>query len=87
MSANRLMKTKHVPSRLLALLFLVACLMLCAWSAPSPASAASTLSTVEPAFAAKLRPLLEAKMKELRIPGAIFYRMPRLKAPALETWG
>jgi D-alanyl-D-alanine carboxypeptidase len=73
MSANRIMKTHYFPTRLLALLLLVACLVGSAWSVYSPAQAATTRSIGEPPFAGKLRPLLEAKMKQLRIPGAIVF--------------
>lgn len=48
----------------------------------SPAGAAASSSAGEPAFAAALRPLLEAKMKELRIPGAVIY----VQAPNKGTW-
>ena len=39
----------------------------------SPTGAAASSSAGEPSFATTLRPLLEAKMKELRIPGAVIY--------------
>jgi D-alanyl-D-alanine carboxypeptidase len=73
MSANRIMKTPRFPARLLALLLLVVCLVVSTWAVSLPAEAASTLSTREPPFAGKLRPLLEAKMQQLRIPGAIIF--------------
>jgi D-alanyl-D-alanine carboxypeptidase len=69
MSANRTMKTLRITSCLLALLLL----MVLACSVSLPAEAASMPSTGEPTFAKKLRPLLEAAMKQLSIPGAIIF--------------
>ena len=69
MSANRTVKRLRIPSCLLALLLL----MVLACSVSLPAEAASMPSTGEPTFAKKLRPLLEAAMKQLSIPGAIIF--------------
>jgi D-alanyl-D-alanine carboxypeptidase len=73
MLANTIMKPPRYPARLLALLLLVVCLVASTWAISLPAQAASSLSRREPPFAGQLRPLLLAKMQQLRIPGAIIY--------------
>jgi hypothetical protein len=67
----------HFPRLVLALALLV-CLLLSAWSVSSPVQAAPARSTCQGAFAAKLKPLLQAKMQQLHILGAIVY----VNAPA-----
>ena len=66
-------KPVHLVCRFVFALALVVCLVLPASAASSPVQAAPARSTCQPAFAAKLRPLLRAKMQQLRIPGAIIY--------------
>ncbi len=70
------MRAKHVHlfRRLAFALALLVYLVLSAWSVSSPAQAVSTPSGGKPPpFVAKLKPLLQARMKQLRIPGAIIY--------------
>jgi D-alanyl-D-alanine carboxypeptidase len=69
------MRAKHVHlfRRFVFALALLVCLVVSTWAVSSPTKAASRLATREPPFAGKLRPLLEAKMKQLRIPGAIIF--------------
>jgi CubicO group peptidase (beta-lactamase class C family) len=67
-------KQVHLFRRLVFALALVVCLVLSVWSASSPAQAAPTREPAKsPPFVAKLKPLLEAKVQQLRIPGAIIY--------------
>src|SRR6516162_2491686 len=69
MSANQV----HVFNRLVFALSLFACLVVaaCAQAGISPTQATPTVRV--PAFAVKLQPLLEAKMQQLHIPGALIY--------------
>src|SRR6266566_2790565 len=67
-------KQVHLFRRLVFALTLVVCLVLSVWSASSPAQAASMRSPAKsPPFVAKLKPLLLAKMQQLRIPGALVF--------------
>jgi D-alanyl-D-alanine carboxypeptidase len=66
-------KPVHRFRRLVLALALLVCLGLSASAVRSPVQAAPARSTCQPAFAAKLKPLLLAKMQQLRIPGAIIY--------------
>jgi len=67
-------KHVHLLSRLVFPLALLACLLLSACAGSSPAQAAPTHgASKSPAFVAKLQPLLQARMQQLRIPGAIVY--------------
>src|SRR5215471_18401681 len=71
-----LMSAKHVHllGRFVFPLALLVCLLLSACSGSSPALAAPIHSAAKsPPFVAKLKPLLEARMQQLRIPGAIVY--------------
>src|SRR5437588_12814949 len=71
-----LMSPKHIHllGRLVFPLALLGCLLPSACSASSAAQSAPTRSAAKPlAFVAKLQPLLEAKMQQLHIPGAIVY--------------
>src|SRR6516165_554799 len=71
-----LMSAKHVHllSRLVFPLALLACLLLSACAYSSPAQAAPTRgASKSPPFVAKLQPLLEARMQQLRIPGVMVY--------------
>jgi D-alanyl-D-alanine carboxypeptidase len=64
----------HLVTRLVFPLALLACLLLSACSANSSALAAPDRSPAKsPPFVAKLQPLLQAQMQQLRIPGAIVY--------------
>jgi hypothetical protein len=64
----------HLFRRFVFTLALVVCLVVSAWSVSSPAQAAPRLSPAKPPpFVAKLKPLLQAKMRQLRIPGAIIF--------------
>lgn len=66
-------KPVHFFRRLVFALALLACLVLSAWSVSSPVQAAPAHSTCQAAFAAKLKPLLVARMQQVRIPGAMIY--------------
>jgi D-alanyl-D-alanine carboxypeptidase len=67
-------KPVHLFRRLVFVLALVVCLVLSTWSVSSPVQAAPTRSpAASPPFVAKLKPLLQAKMQQLRIPGAIVF--------------
>src|SRR5690242_15423888 len=80
-----LMSAKHVQllSRLVFPLALLGCLLLSACSASSPAQSAPTRgASKSPPFAAKLQPLLQAQMQQLRIPGAIVY----VNVPGQGSW-
>ena len=66
-------KQVHLFRRLVFALALVVCLVLSASAVSSSVQAAPARSTCQPAFAAKLNPLLLAKMQQARIPGAIIY--------------
>src|SRR5262245_45291814 len=69
MSVNQV----QVFNRFVVAFSLFACLVVaaCAQAGVSPAQAPPTVRV--PAFAARLQPLLEAKMQQLHIPGAIIY--------------
>jgi hypothetical protein len=61
-------------SRLLAMSLLVVCLVVRAWPVSLPVEAAVRPSTGNrPGFVAKLKPLLQAKMKQSQIPGAMIF--------------
>jgi D-alanyl-D-alanine carboxypeptidase len=66
-------KQVHLFRRFVFVLALLICLLLSAWSVSSPVRAAPARSSCQAAFAAKLKPLLVAKMVQLRLPGAIIY--------------
>jgi D-alanyl-D-alanine carboxypeptidase len=66
-------KTDHLISRFVFALSLLVCLVVAACSSAGVAPTQATPTVGVPAFAAKLQPLLEAKMQQLRIPGAIIY--------------
>jgi D-alanyl-D-alanine carboxypeptidase len=66
-------KPVHRFRRVVFALALLVCLLLSAWSVSSPVQAAPTHATGQPACVAKLKPLLQAKMQQLRIPGAIIF--------------
>jgi D-alanyl-D-alanine carboxypeptidase len=66
---KRILCTCHIFSYSLTLSLLVICLLALVYSASVPAAAASTGKP--PAFVAKLKPLLEAQMKDLEVPGAL----------------
>jgi len=78
------MKVYRLLSRPIVKLLLVACIVLSAYVVSSPllSSQPALAKGSEPPFAAKLRPLLEAKMKELRVPGAIIH----IHYPAQGSW-
>jgi D-alanyl-D-alanine carboxypeptidase len=63
----------HRFRRVVFALALLVCLLLSAWSVGSPVQAAPKHATGRPACVAKLKPLLQAKMQQLRIPGAIIF--------------
>jgi CubicO group peptidase (beta-lactamase class C family) len=70
------MSAKHVQlvRRLVFPLALLGCLLLSACAGSSPAQSAPTRGVSKsPAFAAKLQPLLLAKMQQLHIPGALIF--------------
>ena len=69
----------HLKVCVCALLLLIS---LVASAVSTPARARSLPATGVPPFVAKLRPLLEAKMKLLHVPGAIFY----VDLPGQGTW-
>src|SRR5947209_2394709 len=70
MSAKRV----HLLGRLVFPLALLGCLLLSACAGSSPALSAPARSAAKsPPFVAKLKPLLLARMQQLRIPGAIVY--------------
>jgi D-alanyl-D-alanine carboxypeptidase len=75
-------KSAHRFRRFVFVLALLVCLVLSAWSVSSPVQAAPARSTCQAAFAAKLKPLLVAKMEQLRIPGAMIY----VDDPAQGCW-
>lgn len=66
-------KPVHRLHRVVFAFALLVSLLLSAAAVGSPVQAAPVRSTCQPAFAAKLKPLLLAKMQQLRIPGAIIY--------------
>jgi CubicO group peptidase (beta-lactamase class C family) len=68
-------------------LALVVCLLLSVWSVSSPAQAAPTRATAQPACAAKLKPLLLAKMQQLHILGALVYVDPPVQCSWTTTLG
>src|SRR5947209_5114211 len=72
----------HRFRRFVFALTLLACLAFSASAVSLPAQAASARSTCEAAFAAKLKPLLQAKMQQVRIPGALIY----VNDPAQGCW-
>jgi D-alanyl-D-alanine carboxypeptidase len=84
MEGGALMRAKpvHRFRRGVFALALLVCLLLSAWSVNSPVQAAPTHVTSQPACVAKLKPLLLAKMQQLRIPGAIIY----VDDPGLCSW-
>jgi D-alanyl-D-alanine carboxypeptidase len=61
----------HRFPRVVLPLVLLVCLLLSAWSVSLPVQAAPTHAPGQPACVAKLKPLLQAKMQQLRLPGAI----------------
>ncbi len=63
----------HRFRRVVFVLVLLVCLLLSTWSVSSPVQAAPMHATGQPACVAKLKPLLQAKMQQLRIPGAIIF--------------
>ena len=64
----------HALIRLVSPLMLLGILAASLWVTSLPAQAVSTASTSKPpSYVARLRPLLVAKMQQLRIPGAIIY--------------
>ena len=64
----------HSLIRLVSPLMLLGILAASLWVTSLPAQAVSTASTSKPpSYVARLRPLLVAKMQQLRIPGAIIY--------------
>ncbi len=66
-------KQVHLSSRFAIALSLFVCLVVAACSGNAPSSPSSTPAPSEPAFATRLRPLLLAKMRDLRTPGAIIF--------------
>jgi D-alanyl-D-alanine carboxypeptidase len=66
-------KPVHLFRRVVLALALVGCLLLSVSAVSSPVQAVPTHSIGQPACVAKLKPLLQAKMQQLRIPGAIIY--------------
>jgi D-alanyl-D-alanine carboxypeptidase len=67
-------KHVHLLGRLVFPLALLVCLLLSACAGSSPVQAAPIREAAKPPlFVAKLRPLLLARMQQLRIPGAIVY--------------
>src|SRR2546430_1311125 len=75
-------KPVHLFRRCVFVLALLACLVLSACSVSSPVQTAPARSTCQAAFAAKLKPLLVAKMQQVRIPGAMIY----VDDPAQGCW-
>lgn len=71
-------------TRSMAKLLLVFCLVLSAYIVSSPlwSSGPVQARAGDPPFVAKLSPLLDAKMKELRVPGAIIY----INYPGQGSW-
>jgi CubicO group peptidase (beta-lactamase class C family) len=69
------MRAKHTPlmGHFLFALLLFVCLVASACSEASAPAPQATPTVGVPAFAAKLKPLLEAKMQQLHTPGAIVY--------------
>jgi D-alanyl-D-alanine carboxypeptidase len=63
----------HRFRRVVFVLALLLCLLLSAWAVGSPAQAASRQAPGQPACVAKLKPLLLARMQQMRLPGAIIY--------------
>jgi D-alanyl-D-alanine carboxypeptidase len=64
----------HSLIRLVSPLVLLGILAASLWVTSFPASAVSTASTSKPpSYVARLRPLLEVKMQQVRIPGALIY--------------
>jgi D-alanyl-D-alanine carboxypeptidase len=72
----------HRFRRFVFALALLACLAFSASAVGLPVSAASAGSTCQAAFAARLKPLLQAKMQQVRIPGALIY----VDDPAQGCW-
>ncbi len=75
-------KQVHLSSRFAIALSLFVCLVVAACSGNAPSSPSSTPAPSEPAFATRLRPLLLAKMRDLRTPGAIIF----VDAPGQGSW-
>ena len=75
-------KKGHPRSRFLAVLSLCVCLTGVAGSSTAGATAQVTPTTAVPPFAAKLQPLLQSRMRQYRIPGAIVY----VDIPGQGTW-
>ena len=69
------MRAKHPPlwRHFLFALLLFGCLIVSACSGASAPTQQTTPTVRVPAFASKLKPMLEAKMKELQVPGAIVF--------------
>jgi D-alanyl-D-alanine carboxypeptidase len=84
MIVGSVMKMYRLLSRPIAKLLLVTCFVLSTYIVSSPlwSSGPALAKGSEPPFAAQLRPLLEAKMQELRIPGAIIY----INYPGQGSW-
>src|SRR5215471_5941360 len=73
----------HYMIRLVSPLFLLFILAASLWVTSFPASTVSAASTSKPpSFVARLRPLLLAKMQQLRIPGALVY----VDGPGQGSW-
>jgi D-alanyl-D-alanine carboxypeptidase len=75
-------KKGHPRSRFVAVLSLCVCLTGVARSSTAGATAQVTPTTAVPPFAAKLQPLLQSRMRQYRIPGAIVY----VDIPGQGTW-
>jgi len=69
------MRAKHLPpiNHFVLALSLFVCLVVSACSSAGTPPTQATPTVEVPAFAAKLQPLLEAKMQQLHVPGAIIY--------------
>ena len=76
-------KHVHLLGRLVFPLALLGCLLLSACSGSSPVQSVPTRGASQPPlFVAKLQPLLQAQMQQLRIPGAIVY----VDVPGQGSW-
>jgi D-alanyl-D-alanine carboxypeptidase len=63
----------HVFNRFVVAFSLFVCLVVAAWAQAGVSPTQATPTVRVPAFAAKLQPLLLAKMQQLHIPGALIY--------------
>ena len=76
-------KSAHLFRRCVFVLALLVCLVLSTWAVSSPVQAAPTREPAKsPPFAAKLKPLLLAKMQQLQILGALVY----VNVPGQGSW-